>query len=146
MNTSIERQASWLFRINAMINWIVSIRGILDPIGMASAFGGPVPNYPFIVRLWMGFVFMFGCMFWETSRDVRGKHALMKYNWIEKSLTAAAVTLGYLADTAPPRLMVLIVLTNWLWIPFILYYDLAVRRSLRFTDGGRDSTSLNPAD
>jgi hypothetical protein len=29
---------------------------------------------------------------------------------------------------APPRLMVLIVLTNWLWIPVIVYYDLAVRK------------------
>ena len=133
MSTGVEKQAAWLFRINAIINWTVSIRGILDPIGMVAAFGGPEPTYSFIVRLWMGFVFMFGCMFWETSRDVRGKHALMKYNWIEKSLTAAAITLGYLAGSAPPRLMVLIVLTNWLWIPFILYYDVAVRRVIHST-------------
>jgi len=31
----------------------------------------------------------------------------------------------------PGRLMLLIVLTNWLWIPFILWGDLAVRRRER---------------
>lgn len=131
MSLTVDRQASWLFRANAIINWVLSIRGILNPMGMAAVFGGPVPNYPFIVRLWSSFIFMFGCMFWETSNDVRRKHALMKYNWIEKSLTGMAVTIGYLSGSAPPRLMVLIVLTNWLWIPFIIYYDVAVGRLIR---------------
>jgi len=58
---TIERQARILFVINAVTNWVISARGIIDPVGMA-------------------FVFMFGCMFWETSRDVVGKRALIKYN------------------------------------------------------------------
>jgi hypothetical protein len=114
---TIEKQASVLFAANAIINWIVSVRGIFDPVGMAAAFHGSPPNYPFMIRLWSAFIFMFGCMFWETSRDIRGKAALMKYNWIEKTLTAGAVTLGYFQGEAPARLMILIVLTNWLWIP-----------------------------
>ena len=40
---------------------------------------GVAPNVPSVVRLWQGFVFMFGCMFWEVSRDVAGKAALIKY-------------------------------------------------------------------
>jgi hypothetical protein len=36
-----------------------------------------------------------------------------------------------LAGEAPPRLMVLIVLTNWLWIPIVLWADLALRRAIR---------------
>jgi hypothetical protein len=90
---------------------------------MAEALGGAAPNYPFLVRLWSAFVFMFGCMFFEVARDPRGKAALAKYNWIEKTLTAFAVTAGYLAGEAPPRLMALIVLTNWIWIPPILWAD-----------------------
>jgi hypothetical protein len=56
---------------------------------------------------------------------------LAKYNWIEKTITATAVTVGYLSGQAPPRLMTLIVLTNWLWIPIILAYDIAQGRALR---------------
>src|SRR4051812_49216396 len=114
---SVERQARILFAINAVTNWVISARGIVDPAGMAHAFGGTAPNYPFIIRLWMAFVFMFGSMFWETSRDVIGKRALIKYNWIEKTLTATAITIGYFAGEAPLKLLVLIILTNWLWIP-----------------------------
>jgi hypothetical protein len=39
-----------------------------------------------------------------------------------------AVTIGYFSGEAPVRLFVLIILTNWLWIPVIAYYDLAIRR------------------
>ena len=125
---SIERQARILFIVNAFTNWIISARGIIDPVGMARTFGGAAPNYPFMIRLWMAFVFMFGCMFWETSRDVVGKRALIKYNWIEKTLTATAVTIGYFSGETPVRLFLLIIFTNWLWIPIIAYYDFAIRR------------------
>lgn len=128
---TIEDKGRWLFGINAVINWVVSIRGIVDPIGMAIAFGGAAPNYPFVLRLWSAFVFMFGCMFWEVSRHPVTKHSLAKYNWIEKTITASAVTIGYFAGQAPPRLMILIVLTNWLWIPLILAYDIVQGRALR---------------
>lgn len=77
---------------------------------------------------------MFGCMFWEVSRDVRGKRALIKYNWIEKTITATAITLGYFAEDIPGRLMFLIVLTNWLWIPFILWGDVSVRKLAQAED------------
>ena len=128
---TIEDKGRWLFGINAIINWLISIRGIVDPAGMASAFGGVAPNYPFMLRLWSGFVFMFGCMFWEVSRQPARKHSLAKYNWVEKTITATAVTVGYFSGQAPLRLLTLIVLTNWLWIPMILAYDIAQSRALR---------------
>jgi hypothetical protein len=121
----------WLFLANAIINWIVSLPGIFDPSRAAVAFGGVEPHYPSLIRLWQGFVFMFGCMFWEVSRDVGGKSALIKYNWIEKTITASAITLGFLLGDIPQRLMILIIFTNWLWIPFIVWADIAVRRAGR---------------
>jgi len=132
----IYRNVSWLFLANAFINWTVSIPGILDPSRAAAAFGGVEPHYPSLIRLWQGFVFMFGCMFWEVSRDVGGKAALIKYNWIEKTITATAITLGYLQGDIPQRLMILIVFTNWLWIPFIVWADVAVTRASRRTSQG----------
>jgi hypothetical protein len=131
MLLTLDQQIKWLFRLNAVINVVLSLRGILDPAGMAALFGGPIPNYPFLIRLWSGLVFMFGIMFWETSRDVRKKAVLIKYNWIEKLITASAVTLGFVAGDVPARLMVLIVFTNWLWIPFILYYNIRLSRDMK---------------
>jgi hypothetical protein len=127
--TVVYRNVRWLFFANALINWTVSLPGIVDPFAAAAAFGGIEPNYPSVIRLWQGFVFMFGCLFWEVSRDVRGKAALIKYNWIEKTITATVLTLGFAMGDIPNRLMVLIVFTNWLWIPFILWADMAVRRA-----------------
>jgi hypothetical protein len=135
---TIDRVGRWLFGVNALINWTLSLPGILDPVGRAVAFGGEIPNYPFMLRLWMGFVFMFGVMFWETSRDVRRKAALVKYNWIEKSITAGVITLGWLAGEVPQRLMLLIVLTNWLWIPALIWFDFSLHRSMAARgDAGR---------
>jgi hypothetical protein len=128
---STYRNVRWLFLANAVINWTLSLPGIIDPSAAAAAFGGAPPHYPSIIRLWQGFVFMFGCMFWEVSRDVDGKAALIKYNWIEKTITATAITLGYTLGDIPQRLMVLIVCTNWLWIPFIIWADIAVSRMRR---------------
>ncbi|MDH4282877.1 MAG: hypothetical protein OEV36_09520 [Myxococcales bacterium] len=127
-SATVLRNVKWLFLSNAVINWTVSLPGILDPVRAAAAFGGVEPNYPSVVRLWQGFVFMFGCMFWEVGRDVVGKAALIKYNWIEKSITATALSLGYVLGDIPLRLMILIIFTNWLWIPFIIWADVAVRK------------------
>ena len=140
----LETQVRWAFGLNAVVNWLVSVRGIVDPHGAAESFGGPPPNYPFIVQLWSAFVFMFGCMFFEVSRDPRGKFHLAKYNWIEKTLTAVAVTSGFLAGTAPVRLMVLVTLTNWLWIPYLAYLDVAARRAL-WGSGGRQQDTHEPS-
>jgi hypothetical protein len=128
---TVDQQARWVFRANAVTNLLLAARGIVDPGGMAAAFGEPAPNYPFLIRLWSGLVLMFGLMFWETSRDVRGKAALIKYNWAEKAITATAVTLGYAGGDVSAKLMLLIVFTNWLWIPVVLYCDLRLRRELR---------------
>jgi len=138
----ISLKVRWLFRANAVINWALSLRSLVDPLGAALAFGGAVPNYPFVIRLWSAFVFMFGCMFWETGRDVRAKSALFKYNWIEKCVPAGVVTLAYLTGEAPPKLMLSVFLTNWLWIPVVFYYDRAVRRLVR---GAGTAGSCAPA-
>jgi len=131
MFLTLDQQITWVFRLNAVINVVLSLRGLFDPQGMAALFGGPVPTYPFLIRLWSGLVLMFGLMFWETSRDVRNKSVLIKYNWIEKVITASAVTLGFVAGDVPARLMVLIIFTNWLWIPLILYYHIRLSREMK---------------
>ena len=124
----LERHSALLFRVNAVINWTTSVGGIVDPVGIAHLYGGPVPTYPWLIRLWMCFVFMFGCMFWEVARNVPDKFALMKYNWIEKTITASAITAGFALGQVPDALMLTITLTNWLWIPVLVYYDRRLAR------------------
>lgn len=117
-----------IFRVGAVVNWLVTIGAIIDPNAMASTFGVPPANYPFLMRIWSGMAFMFGCMFWEIARDMHAKRALIKYAWIEKSVTAVSVTLGFVAGTAPTLIFVLVIFTDWLWIPLFAYYDVQVRR------------------
>src|SRR5215469_10455112 len=145
MTLSFEQRIAWLFCLNALLNIALSIRGIIDPTGMTAAFGGPVPNYVFLVRLWSGLIFMFGLMFWETSRNVRKKAVLIKYNWIEKTITASAVTFGFVAGQVPSGLMLLIVVTNWIWIPLILYADLRLQREMH-ARADREADAFRPRE
>lgn len=50
-----ERNVALLFASDAVINWVVSLPGIVDPEAAAAAFGGEPPNYPSIV-IWIPFI------------------------------------------------------------------------------------------
>ena len=97
---SIERRVSLLFRANAIINWTVSLPGLIDPVAAAAAFGGAPPNYPAVIRLWQGFVFMFGCMFWEASCDVRASGRIgqsapeCRASWTEHEQSTVKAAMG----------------------------------------------------
>ena len=86
------------FRANARINCTISLPGRIDPSRAAGAVGGAAPHGPSVIRLWQGFVFMFdclfGCMFWEVSRDVARNAPSITYSWIEKTVTPVVITLG----------------------------------------------------
>ena len=62
-----------IFRIGAVVNWLATIGGIIDPSSMATNFGIPPANYPFLVRIWSGMAFMFGCMFCPRRSPRRGR-------------------------------------------------------------------------
>jgi|ERR1035438_1092808 hypothetical protein len=122
------------FRIAAIVNWLVAIGGFVDPTKLALVAGIPPANYAFLVRIWTGMVIMFGAMFWEISSDMEGKRYLIKYAWIEKSVTALSVTIGYLFERAPGKILILIVFTDYIWIPMFLHFDRLLRR--RYRDSG----------
>ena len=122
------------FRIAAIVNWLVAIGGFVDPTKLALVAGIPPANYAFLVRIWTGMVIMFGAMFWEISSYMEGKRYLIKYAWIEKSVTALSVTIGYLFERAPGKILILIVFTDYIWIPMFLHFDRLLRR--RYRDSG----------
>lgn len=125
---SLENGTRRLLVANAILSGLLGLPGLIDPAATLAFFGGEEPNYSFFVRLCSAFLLMTGWLSWETSRDLRAKAALMKYNWIAKAITAVIVTAGHLGGEAAPALMGLNVLTQWLWIPAILYCDIALRR------------------
>lgn len=112
---------TWIFRLAAISNWLVAIGGFIDPTLLARNANVVPANYPFLVRIWTGMVIMFGAMFWEISRDIRAKRALIKYAWIEKCVTAFSVTIAYWNGNVPMKILLLIVLTDYLWIPIFIY-------------------------
>jgi hypothetical protein len=124
----MDKWGKWIFRLGAISNWLVAVGGIINPTMVAEAVNITPSNNPFLVRIWTGMVFMFGAMFWEISRDMRGKRHLIKYAWIEKCVTSVSVTLGYLSGNVPAVMFVLILFTDYLWIPLFIYYDLKMRR------------------
>jgi len=123
---NINLNGALVFRIGAIVNWLVAIGGFIDPTWVAHTSGIVPANYPFLVRIWTGMVIMFGAMFWEISSDMDGKRHLIKYAWIEKSITALSVTIGYVSGRAPGKIIILIIFTDYVWIPVFLYYDCLV--------------------
>jgi hypothetical protein len=126
---SIETGTGWLLRADAVVSWTLALPGLIGPESVATLFGVEEPTCTFLVRLWSGLLFMFGCVAWEASRNLREKAALLKYIWIEKGIVAVTVLAGHLAGEAPPSLMALVMLTNLAWVPPLLYFDIALRRA-----------------
>lgn len=125
---SLDSKTGWWLRADAAISWILALPGLVDPAGVATFFGAEEPTYSFLVRLWSGLLFLSGCASWEAGRQVGARAILLKYLWIEKAIVGLTVLVGHLAGEAPPSLMGLVMLTNLLWVPPLLYSDLALRR------------------
>jgi len=126
-----------VFRLGALVNWIVTAPAIATPRFATQNLGlGAIPDqFLFLFQIWAGMAFLWGCMFWEISRDLRARKHMIKYTWIEKSITAFSVTLA-LWNYCPAHALIqcelfwcflLVVFTDWLWIPIFLYYDAITR-------------------
>lgn len=124
----MDHRAKTVFRVAAVVNWLVAIGGFVSPDLVSSLAGVPPSNYPFLVRIWTGMVIMFGAMFWEISNDLIRKRSLIKYAWIEKSVTAFSVTVGFATGNVPLIMFVLILFTDYLWIPIFIYFQRKANR------------------
>jgi len=111
---------SWiprLFYAGAVLNWVVAVGTVFDPVRSSALLGLEPPNYPFVLRAWAGMAFMFGFMFFEIARDPHGKCAMIRYACLEKLVSALSVTIGFFWGNAPAPLFLMICLVDWAFIP-----------------------------
>ncbi len=59
--------------------------------------------------------------------DPIGRYPMVKYSWLEKMVTSGAVIVAYRRHEVPSRLMVSIVVTDIVWIPIFLVFQLRLR-------------------
>ncbi len=109
-----------LFRGASLVNFAIGAPSMVAPRRTARLFGSPAPKPAFPMQAWSGMAFMFGFMFREIAADPLEKRALIRYGWVEKLVSASAVTVGYRAGEAPRSSLALLTLADWAMIaPFI---------------------------
>ena len=121
--------ASRVFKLAAISNFAVTLPVLVAYNHVIAALPYHPPNYPFLVWIWSGMAFLWGVMFWEISRDMKAKYALIKYTYLEKLVTSVSVSAGFAAGQVPLSFFVLILFTDMIWIPIFATIHLMARKS-----------------
>ena len=129
-----------IFKLGAISNWLVTIPAILFPDFTATILGLDIGGSgAFLMRIWAGMAFLWGWMFWEISRNLRDHRRMIKYSWLEKTVTATSVTIGFFQGSVGWLCFGMVLYTDYLWIPLFIYYDIRTR------DGAREVEALDEA-
>ena len=141
-------KVKWIFRIGALSNFVVTVGGIVDPVGTWSLASSvqkilpeawqmhPVPALqpPAFLIIWTGMAFLWGIAMWEISTNPIKHEDLIKYTYIEKGVTTYAITWGaFYHHSVPVILWLLILYTDVLYIPLYVYAHVRVRKQMRST-------------
>ena len=120
------RIGKFIFRVGALSNFLVTIPAFVAYNAYVGALMPAKPNFPFLVWIWSGMAFLWGVMFWEVSGDLIGRRRMIKYTYLEKSITSISVTVAVLTGNLPAMAMVGIFFTDILWIPLFALIHLGV--------------------
>jgi hypothetical protein len=112
---------SLIYRLGAISNFVVTIPAFVVYDRYVRLFSVASPRYPFLVWIWSGMAFLWGVMFWEISRDLLAKHAMIKYTYLEKAVTSTSVVVAYLWGNVPARFLLGIIITDIVWIPIFIW-------------------------
>ncbi len=139
-------RVKWIFRIGAVSNFLVTIGGIVDPVGTWNLVTSaqkvlpqawqmsPVPALqpPSFLIIWTGMAFLWGVVMWEISTNPIKHEALIKYTYIEKCVTTYAVAWGVFYHHSMPFVVWLLILyTDVLYILLYIYAHVRVRKAAR---------------
>jgi hypothetical protein len=125
------RRARRVYRAGAWSNMIVTVPVFLAYNRYVDRFFETRPRYPFLVWIWSGMAFLWGVSFFEIAHDPERAYPLLKYSWLEKSVTSASVVTAYAVGDIPGRIVVGAVFTDVMWIPLFMRVHRDLRRELR---------------
>jgi hypothetical protein len=121
-----RRRVARLYRFAAISNFLVTVPAFVVYRRYIDSFFFEKPNYPFLVHIWSGMAFLWGVMFWEIARDPIKKQALVKYSYLEKTVTSASVVAAVALHNKqksaklPLRVLAGVSLTDIVWIPLFM--------------------------
>lgn len=118
---SAPRWISRMFAVNVFMNLAVSLPSMIAPRQIARRFGSPEPEPAFPTQAWAGMAVMFAFMFHAIAKDPVGKRALVRYAWVEKLVSAIAITVGFRRGEAPRSAFLTITAVDTAMVlPFLL--------------------------
>jgi hypothetical protein len=120
---------SIIYKVAAISNFVVTIPAFVAYDRSVAMFAPTPPNYPFLVWIWAGMAFLWGVMFWEISRNLLRSSAMIKYSYLEKSITSTSVLIAYLSRNVPTTFLLGIALTDLIWIPIFIWIHVMVVRA-----------------
>ena len=137
------RRARFWYRLGAYSNFACTVPAFIVYDSYVNRFfKKSPPNYPFLVRIWSGMAFLWGVSFLEIARDPERAYPLLKYTWLEKSVTSASVLTAFAAGAVPGSVAAGVVVTDVIWIPLFLRVHLGLSRELDAEQKGRPAANV----
>jgi hypothetical protein len=140
MSRTLTR-ARWTYGIGGVLNFVVTLPAFIAYNWYVGMFKSAHPNYPFLVWIWAGMAFLWGVSFLEIARDPMQAYPLVKYSWLEKSITSLSVIIAFLIGDVPRSFLVTIFVTDVIWIPLFIAVHAGLAE-LRQTDRTRDGADV----
>jgi hypothetical protein len=137
MSSEKVRRARRIYSAAAFSNFVFTIPAFIAYKRYIDAFLPERPNYRFLVWIWSGMAFLWGVSFVEIARDPEHAYPLLKYSWLEKSVTSASVIKAFADGELPGRVVAGVVVSDVMWIPAFMWAHAGLARELRATSEGR---------
>jgi hypothetical protein len=142
MRDAVLKRARWVYGVGAFSNFVVTVPAFLAYNRYVDHFLDTRPNYPFLVWIWSGMAFLWGVSFVEIARDPLGAYRLVKYSWLEKSVTSTSVVVAFAIGDVSRRFLAGVVVTDIIWIPLFVWIQTGLRR-VRTAPEGRANAQVS---
>lgn len=137
MTSPAVQRARRIYKWAAISNFVVTVPAFLSYKHYVDMFLDKRPNYRFLVWIWSGMAFLWGVSFLEISRDPERAYPLVKYSWLEKSVTSASAITAFSNGEVPGRFIAGVFVTDVMWIPAFMWAHAGLARELRAASEGR---------
>ncbi|HWS48050.1 MAG TPA: hypothetical protein VN636_19465 [Acidimicrobiia bacterium] len=138
----VMRRARWVYGLGALSNFAVTLPAFFAYHWYVDLFTTTRPNYPFLVWIWSGMAFLWGVSFVEIALDPIRAYPLVKYSWLEKSITSASVIVAFAIGDVPGKFLAGVCLTDVMWIPLFIWVHVGLAALRRAHERSTDGTTV----